>query len=77
MSSLTAVAVVGTLIAVLGIALIVLFLRRLRAQREEQQLATQVFLTEPTDVYREELNDRYSAAAFFSSSKLLGRRREG
>lgn len=58
MSAVAAVAVVGTLIALLGVVLIVLFVRKLRAHREQQLLATQVFLQEPADVYREELNDR-------------------
>lgn len=61
MSSTAAIAVAGTLIALLGVALIVLFLRRVREQREQQMLATQIFLQEPADVYREELNDRFAA----------------
>lgn len=56
MGATTIVAVVGTIIAVAGIVLIFLFVRRIGAQREE---ATQAFFQEPADVYREELNDRF------------------
>lgn len=61
MSATVVVAVVGTIIAVVGIALIVLFVRRIGAQREQQ--ATQAFFQEPADVYREELNDRCACFA--------------
>lgn len=56
MGATTVVLIVGSVIVVAGVVLIVLFVRRIGAQREQQ--ATQAFFQEPADVYREELNDR-------------------
>ncbi|TYZ61402.1 hypothetical protein PybrP1_002649 [[Pythium] brassicae (nom. inval.)] len=64
MGTTVVVAVVGSLIALAGVALIVYVMRRIGAQRE-QDAATQAFFNEPADVYREELNDSFMEHALW------------
>ncbi|DAZ95116.1 TPA: hypothetical protein N0F65_009747 [Lagenidium giganteum] len=62
MAELVVVAVVGTLIAVLGVIFIVLFVHRVSIHTEP---TPHVFFHEPTDVYREELNDSFMEQALW------------